>query len=237
MKDSQSSKWFPLADKEYTLCQQKFMEMLHGQKLSRYLDIGCHDGSFTLKCAAAFAAEKVCGIEIDSKVADIACSKGVEVTVTDASYRFPYPDSSFDVITANQVLEHVPDVDNLLHECYRVLDDEGIILVSSPNLCSLFQRLLILSGSQPTTLHVSKIQVGNFLRGTETKNEHIHAFAATALIDLLKYHEFDEIKLKGSGFYPLPPPFSSWISAIFPRLAIYSIVMARKTAKKSRPGC
>jgi len=232
MKDFQSVKWFPLADKEYALCQQKFIEMLRGCKLRRYLDIGCQDGSFTFRCATACGAEKVYGIEIDSKVASIARSRGVEVTVMDASNQFPYNNGSFDVITANQVLEHVYNADNLLNECYRVLDDRGIILISSPNLCSLFQRLLILFGNQPTTLHVSEIQVGNFLRGTATKNEHIHAFATAALIDLLEYHGFGSIKLKGSGFYPLPPPFSSWLSAAFPRLAIYSIVRAQKTIAK-----
>jgi len=231
MKDFQSVKWFPLADKEYALCQQKFIEMLHGWKLRRYLDIGCHDGSFTLKCATAWEAERVCGIEIDTKIAEIARHKGVEVAVMDASDQFPYPDGSFDVVTANQVLEHVPNADSLLRECYRVLDDSGIILISSPNLCSLFQRLLIMFGNQPTTLHVSEIQVGNFLRGTTTKNEHIHAFATAALIDMLKYHGFGGIKLKGSGFYPFPPPFSSWLSTVFPRLAIYSIVMAKKRSQ------
>jgi len=214
MKSFQSLKWFPLAQQEYAICQQKFIGMLRGQKLHRYLDIGCNDGRFTMECARSFMAEEVNGIEIDAGLAEKARSKGVNVSILDASGRYPYPDNSFDVVTLNQVLEHVADTDNVLRECYRVLDHEGIILLSSPNLCSLLQRLLILTGQQPTTLHVSEIQVGNFIRGTETKFEHIHAFAPSALKDLLMYHGFGKVKMSGSGFYPLSPPFSNWASAM-----------------------
>lgn len=40
----------------------------------------------------------------------------------------PFPDSSFDVVFSSNVLEHVPTVDGLLKELYRVLRSGGVAL-------------------------------------------------------------------------------------------------------------
>lgn len=224
----QSSRWFPLADREYALCQKKFTSFLDGHKYRRYLDIGCNEGRFTLECARAAGAEEVYGIEIDPDIAARARERGIDVRVLDAGNRYPFPDNCFELVTMNQLLEHVLDTDRALSECFRVLDHGGRLLISSPNLCSLFQRMLVLAGMQPTTLHVSKVQVGNFMRGTETRNEHVHAFAMSALADLLQYHGFKIVQKAGSGFYPIPPPVSTLAANLFPGLAVYTIIAARK---------
>jgi ubiquinone/menaquinone biosynthesis C-methylase UbiE len=45
----------------------------------------------------------------------------------------PYPDESFDVIIANNVLEHVPDPKRMLAEVHRVLRSGGVFLAKTPN--------------------------------------------------------------------------------------------------------
>jgi hypothetical protein len=43
-----------------------------------------------------------------------------------------FRDNSFDVILSYDVLEHIPDYTPALKECYRVLDDKGVLLLSVP---------------------------------------------------------------------------------------------------------
>jgi len=213
---------------EHKANQGKIIKLIEGFKADKYLDIGCGEGEFTLQCANTTSAKYTYGIEIDKHYASIAKSKGIQVTIADAGQLFEYPDSFFDLVTANQVLEHVVNTDIMISECYRVLSSQGILLISVPNLCSFFQRIMVLSGNQPTTLHVSEIQVGNFLRGVETGLAHLHAFSVGATIDLLKYHKFKIDGHLGSGFYPLPSQLSGFAARMFPNLAVYTTIKASK---------
>jgi SAM-dependent methyltransferase len=49
----------------------------------------------------------------------------------------PFADSSFDVVTAWNVFEHVSDLEALLHEVRRVLRPGGSLLAIAPNYASL----------------------------------------------------------------------------------------------------
>lgn len=214
--------------KEHLVNQEKIIKLLKGFQVNNYLDIGCGEGEFTLQCANTTSAKCTYGIEIDKSYASIAKSKGIRVTIADAGQLLDYADGIFDLVTANQVLEHVVNTDIMISECYRVLSYQGILLISVPNLCSFFQRMMVLSGNQPTTLHVSEIQVGNFLKGVETGLAHLHAFSVGAIIDLLKYHKFKIDSHLGSGFYPLPSQLSGFVARMFPNLAVYTTIKARK---------
>jgi SAM-dependent methyltransferase len=227
----QDSKFFGLAIREYRAVQKKLLQLLDGVKGTRFLDVGCFDGQFTIACASIIQSSDIYGLEIKEQMAQEARKKGVKVVVGDAGWGFPFATGYFDVVMANQILEHVLNVDTMLSECYRVLRNSGMMLLAVPNLCSLPQRVLVLFGYQPTVLHVSEIQVGNFLRGVEVSSEHLHAFAPPALEDLLKYHHFRIEKICGSGFYPLPSVFSRLASRLFPKMAVYLIVRVKKETK------
>jgi ubiquinone/menaquinone biosynthesis C-methylase UbiE len=213
---------------EHKANQEKIIKLLKGFQANNYLDIGCREGEFTLQCANSTYAKYTYGIEIDKHYASIAQSKGIQVKIADAGRLFDYPDRFFNLITANQVLEHVVNTDVMISECYRALSPKGVLLISVPNLCSFFQRMLVLSGNQPTTLHVSEIQVGNFLKGVDTARAHLHAFSVGAIIDLLKYHKFKIDSHLGSGFYPLPSQLSGFAARLFPDLAVYTTIKASK---------
>lgn len=43
-----------------------------------------------------------------------------------------YPDESFDLIVSNDVLEHIPDPERALRECFRVLKRGGTVLATFP---------------------------------------------------------------------------------------------------------
>lgn len=71
------------------------------------------------------------------------------VTLADAQH-LPYPDATFDLIMANHMLYHVPDVQRATEEFRRVLKPDGVLMVatnsqqSMPELQVLMRRAIIL---------------------------------------------------------------------------------------------
>lgn len=73
---------------------------------------------------------KVCGIDLDPRV---KCNPMLdEGRLSDAS-RIPYPDATFDVAFADNVMEHLADPMVVLGEVRRVLRPGGVFLFKTPN--------------------------------------------------------------------------------------------------------
>ncbi len=75
---------------------------------------------------------------------------------------FPAADGDFDLVIWNRELVTVKNLGPALREALRVLRPGGVLVVAVPNLAALHNRLLLLAGRQPTTLHVGN---GDHVRG------------------------------------------------------------------------
>jgi SAM-dependent methyltransferase len=66
----------------------------------------------------------------------------------------PFPDESFGVVAACELVEHISPADapRLVSEAVRVLRRGGVTLVTTPNLVSLSNRLLIGAGRSPLSM-------------------------------------------------------------------------------------
>jgi len=60
------------------------------------------------------------------------------------SEKLPYPDASFDIITATEVVEHLENHRAVLRELHRVLKPGGWCILSTPNILNLNSRLRFL---------------------------------------------------------------------------------------------
>jgi ubiquinone/menaquinone biosynthesis C-methylase UbiE len=76
--------------------------------------------------------------------------------------KFPAQDDEFDLVVWNRDLVTLKNVLPALREARRVLRPGGIMIVAVPNLAALHNRLLLLAGFQPTTLHINN---GDHVRG------------------------------------------------------------------------
>ena len=97
------------------------------------LDVGCGPGTITADLAALVAPARVTAVdtteEILGQAADTASERGlsnVEFAVADV-HDLEFPDDSFDVVHAHQVLQHVGDPVQALREMRRVCRPGGIV--------------------------------------------------------------------------------------------------------------
>ena len=98
------------------------------------LDLGCGPGSVTVGLARLIAPGRVVGIDTAASVLDqareFAQREGVDVDFQVANvYDLPFPDGSFDVVHAHQVLHHLGDPVAALGEARRVLRPGGLLAV------------------------------------------------------------------------------------------------------------
>ncbi|PWN49472.1 UbiE/COQ5 family methyltransferase [Violaceomyces palustris] len=97
------------------------------------LDVGCGPGTITSSLASYVPLGSIIGIDTSKAVIDSACSRSplpanCHFQVGDA-YSIPFPDSSFDVVHAHQVLIHLPDPVRALKEMKRVCRPGGLVAV------------------------------------------------------------------------------------------------------------
>jgi 2-polyprenyl-3-methyl-5-hydroxy-6-metoxy-1,4-benzoquinol methylase len=96
---------------------------------SKLLDVGCGMGGFPERVA-------------DLGLTDIHCCDAEKFhdrmgrfsfTKANLNNALPYPDSSFDLVTAIEVIEHLENPRHLVRELHRVAKPDATVLLSTPN--------------------------------------------------------------------------------------------------------
>jgi SAM-dependent methyltransferase len=95
----------------------------------RILDVGCGTGTMIQYLARYGQAE---GIDMDADAVQFCYQRGVSQVQQVTGLPLPFPDDSFDLITALDVLEHIEDDRAMLRELHRILRPGGLFLLSVP---------------------------------------------------------------------------------------------------------
>jgi SAM-dependent methyltransferase len=114
----------------------------------RVLEVGCGWGAFAASVNARTGAEVV-AIDISPRMVELARSRGVDAhegTVED----LPFAGEVFDVVVANWMLFHVPDLDRGVSELARVVRRGGRLVAVTNGLDHL-QELAELAGVHRTS--------------------------------------------------------------------------------------
>lgn len=149
----------------------------------RVLDLGCRDGALT---RTYVEGNDVVGVDADREALAAAARLGIETRWADLDQPLDFPDASFDVVVAGELLEHLRDPAPLVAETRRVLRPGGTLVASVPNAYRLKRRLLFLLGrppdDDPTHLQMfSPSDVRALLAGFEEPQLH---FVAGRLVPL-----------------------------------------------------
>ena len=98
------------------------------------IDLGCGRGEW-LEILAEAGLEAV-GVDTNARMAQEATDNGLKIELQDAlEHLGGRPDNSVAVISAFHMVEHVPTdyLIGLLDECQRVLTDDGLLILETPN--------------------------------------------------------------------------------------------------------
>lgn len=93
----------------------------------------------------------------------------------DAAGLLPIADGAVDGILMGELIEHVYDTRRLLDECHRVLRPAGLLVITTPNLATLQDRVRFLAGRSPRQVD----PLHHYL------SVHIRPFTAGKLVEVL----------------------------------------------------
>jgi SAM-dependent methyltransferase len=138
----------------------------------------------------------------------------------DATRPLPFRGQAVTAVVIGELIEHVFAPAAMLREVHRVLRSGGAVVLTTPNLATLFDRVRFLFGRTPR--HVDALHP--YLR------LHIRPFTKRSLIRLLNETQFDVAKVR-SNFVGWPGPSGRWwhsrrLARLFPGVGGSLIVLA-----------
>jgi 2-polyprenyl-3-methyl-5-hydroxy-6-metoxy-1,4-benzoquinol methylase len=144
----------------------------------RILDVGCGNGAFLARAAAA--GWKATGVDFDLEAVE-AAKLNVDVEAYAGSIMDQrFPAASFDAITMDNVIEHLPNPIETVRECARLLRPGGRLVIMTPNIGSL-----------------GHVVFGQDWRGLEPPR-HLQIFSASGLKNISRRAGFCSVKIFSS---------------------------------------
>ena len=124
--------------------QFEYLETLkrYADERARWLEAGCGRQLFpswmaesekkaqelTMGCAAA--------VGVDAEEVSVRANRALRLKAVARVAGLPFADGSFTLVSANMVIEHLPDPGTFLAEAHRVLQEGGAVVFHTPNRLS-----------------------------------------------------------------------------------------------------
>jgi 2-polyprenyl-3-methyl-5-hydroxy-6-metoxy-1,4-benzoquinol methylase len=161
------------------------------------LDVGCGEASFSSELHRA--GRVVVGVDVAEEPLRRGRARQPELDLRLISLAgsWPFEDSSFDVVWAGEVIEHVADVAPWLSELRRVLRPRGTLLLTTPH------------HGRGTLLRLA-LSRRRFAEHFEPRSDHLRFYSPRTLAALLDDLGFDVADLRCAGG---PPGLRSTILA------------------------
>jgi 2-polyprenyl-3-methyl-5-hydroxy-6-metoxy-1,4-benzoquinol methylase len=142
-----------------------FVRFLRHRPGGRLLDVGCGSGSWLVRMREL--GWNVEGVDFDPSAIEVARNRDLNVRLGSLEAQ-GYDAETFDAVTLNHVIEHLPDPEATLRECHRALRSGGQLVVATPNVHSLSHRMFRTDwrGLEPPR-HLHLFTVGSLRRVLE----------------------------------------------------------------------
>jgi SAM-dependent methyltransferase len=113
----------------------RVLSLLPAAPGARLLDVGAGEGYF-----CQLAAERGFAVEACDRSPEQFRLPQVPFHAADLSQSIPLPDASFDCVVSIEVLEHLENQAQFVHELLRVTKPGGRLILTTPNILSLPSR-------------------------------------------------------------------------------------------------
>ena len=209
------------------------------------LDCGAQSGHKyeLLKRELKFDASRYQGIEWNTDLVETASRKGLNVIKGDLNKNLVFENEMFRCIFGLSVLEHLLNPCNYLKECYRCLDEGGVLVILTPNISTYFTAILILAGKMPSSgphpdsdallkqgelFKVSSESLRPDMETDTPLHRHLVVFSFRVLKSYLKMLGFKKVDGFGYGLYPFPNFMQSFLEKVDPYHCHQMVFIAQK---------
>lgn len=170
----------------------------------RVVDMGCGDGRAMDKMLKMLvrrnvSIEKVYAIDIQPTLREAQNIQVLRADLNDP--HLPIPSNSIHIVYSLETIEHLINPIKYIKEIHRILVDQGLIALSTPNLLAWYNRLLVLAGSMPIHYEVTESKkYGRYIAKHSEAVHHLRVFSPRALSELLDDSGFEVLNVRGLNF-------------------------------------
>lgn len=196
------------------------LQLLEGFQPGKVLDIGCRRGIIGSAVQEEFKA-LVYGVDMDESELVIAKQRNLRTTLHNVDQEeLPFEDGVFDLIILAEVVEHLARPNHCLSEIHRVLKPGATLIITTPNLTSLPNRVKFCRGEDPT--QISDKDFGNI---------HKREYNLQDLKLFLEWHDFDITELIFANYRAIGSKqgllYKSIVCRLWPSLSPLLIIKAQ----------
>lgn len=159
LRERLDKRWYPHLTSNWDDSLLRSVVLSHISPTSVVLDLGAGAGIVPQMNFKGLGA-RVCGVDLDPRVVsnpfldEGRVANGAEI---------PYPDNHFDLVFADNLLEHLTEPEAVFKEVFRVLKSGGVFIAKTPNR---FHYVPLLAQLTPLWFH----KFFNKLRGRESED-------------------------------------------------------------------
>lgn len=201
----------------------------------RVLDLGSGEGFGAALLAES--ATSVVGVDVDAVTVEHSRlnyeGTNLEFQLGDAIELGAFADGSLDVVVAFEIIEHVAEQERVLTEVARVLADDGLLIISTPD-----RRMYEKSRTEPNPFHVRELSLEEFLQLVGDKFPHVASWGQRTItgshLDALQTTPSGEAKGSSQDFF-IERAGDEWRVAGEPA-PLYCIALASRAELPSASG-
>ena len=227
---------------KFTIWYDKLTEYRHKIHISLFeekgtclLGLGCGLGKLTYEIGKKVEADNIIGI--DQYVEPLeGYREKIKLIRCDLNNSIFLRDESVDIISADNIIEHLSNTDIFVEEIYRVLKPGGYAVIGTENLASLHNLFALILGKQAFSQFISsRYWLGNpfaphYKKPVRKGMSHVQVFTIQGLRDICECYNFKVERVRGIGYFPFLP---FWCGKLFEKIcpahAYFIAVRVRKS--------